>query len=171
MVKTQPQKESLAQFSLRNARVEVFYPKILVRRRGRRLLEPLFPTYLFCHLDPTSPFWPMVRWATGVAYFLGSDGKPVPVPDNLVDGIRKRVAWWNAEGHRAVFSPGQRVRVTRGPMAGLEAVFEGYVPARQRCRILLQVVGRLSRVEIPETDLESLQGELSRFSSGEAGSS
>lgn len=44
--------------------------------------------------------------------------------------------------------------MTRGPFAGLEGIFQGYVPARSRCRILLRMVGRLVQVELPETQLE-----------------
>lgn len=152
--KSKPQKEQWLISCLAHLDVETFYPKFIQTQRGSYILEPLFPTYIFCRFDPDSPKWPATRWAPGVAYFLGADGRPTSIPDDVVEHLRSKVEWWNAGGFRKGFKAGDRVLITRGPFAGLEAIFQGYVPARRRCRILLQIVGRLAPVEIPEPDLE-----------------
>ncbi|MFH1141977.1 MAG: transcription termination/antitermination NusG family protein, partial [Chloroflexota bacterium] len=41
--------------------VEVYNPEITVVKRGRKLWDPLFPSYLFCHIDAGSELWPRVR--------------------------------------------------------------------------------------------------------------
>jgi transcription antitermination factor NusG len=46
------------------------------------------------------------------------------------------------------------VVVLSGPFTGLEGVFQRYVPSRERCRILLEAVGKLATVELPEWDLQ-----------------
>ena len=48
--------------------IESFLP--MVRRPSARTaaLEPLFPSYLFCLVDPGSKDWAAVRWAPGVDY-------------------------------------------------------------------------------------------------------
>lgn len=119
------------------AGVEVYNPQFLVARNGRRRMEPLFPTYLFLNGDPEDESWMTVRRARGLKYLLGSDAHPSPVDDGIVETIRQRVAQWNGGGWRDVFRPGDRVLINAGPLKGLEAIFVKYVPARERCRVLI----------------------------------
>ena len=105
----------------------------------------------------------MVRWAPGLSYFLGSDGTPSAVPETLIDYLQSRVSWWNGEGFRRRLTPGERVRIVGGPFDGLEGIFQTYVPARQRCRVLLHIVRQLIAAEVPEAHLQvvaSRQGPL-----------
>ena len=63
---------------------------------------------------------------------------------------------WNGSGEAAQrFGEGDTVTVAYGPFAGLDGIFQGYVRAGERCRILLQIVGRLSSVELKEYDLKT----------------
>ncbi|MEE9285987.1 MAG: transcription termination/antitermination NusG family protein, partial [Dehalococcoidia bacterium] len=41
--------------------IETYHPEIIVNKQGRRRLEPLFPTYLFCKGDPDEETWIKVR--------------------------------------------------------------------------------------------------------------
>ena len=62
--------------------------------------------------------------------------------------------WWNDDGSSPMhMEPGTPVVVSHGPFVGLEGIFERHVSSRQRCRVLLQVVGGLSPVELEETDI------------------
>lgn len=154
VAKSKPQKEAWLTASLNSLGVEVFFPRITTRRQRNRTLEPLFPTYLFCRFDPTDGDWPSIRWAPGLNYFLGVDGQPTRVPDSLVEYIKDRVEQWNNNGHRDWrLNPGDSVRIAQGSFAGLEGIFQQYLPSKQRCRILLQIVGRLATVELAESDL------------------
>ena len=154
IAKSKPQKERWLESRLGQLGVEVYFPRVVTRRRGRRALEPLFPTYIFCHLDIEDRNWPAIRWASGLSYFLGTEGRPTAIPDRLVDHIGGRVEIWNGGEHSARnLSAGERVRIGNGPFAGLEGIFQHYVGSRERCRILLHVVNRLTSVEMPEGDL------------------
>lgn len=129
--------------------VEVFSPTIRRPAGGKGGWEPLFPTYLFCLVDPQSADWSDIRWTPGLCYFLGAGEELVPVSNELVAHLKQRVSWWNEAGHVPGFVPGERVVVTNGPFSGLEAIFQRYIPARQRCQVLLQLVGRLTKAELP----------------------
>jgi len=155
VAKTKPRKEQLVEnYLAKNWEVEVFLP--MVRRpAGRKAgYEPLFPTYLFCLADPQSTDWRAIRWAPGLSYFLGTGQELVPVSDELIAQLKQRVSWWNEGGYVPHFTPGERVVVTSGPFSGLEAIFQRYVPARQRCQVLLQILSRLAKVEIPAKALK-----------------
>src|SRR5690349_13734607 len=73
--------------------IPTFLPLIetIRSRRTRRLavLEPLFPGYLFVHLDcvDTDPRWQAVRWTPGVRRVLGTEGNPGPIPDDVMAAI------------------------------------------------------------------------------------
>ncbi|MBI4338627.1 MAG: hypothetical protein HY680_01595 [Chloroflexi bacterium] len=148
-------KESALKVGLALHGVEVYSPDIIVVKRGRKLREPLFPSYLFCLLDPNSDKWPRIRWAKGLRYFLGAGSQPLPVSHVLVDEIRARVEGWNHGGWEAAFLPGQRVRIGSGALAGLDAVFTRYLPGRQRCEVLVSLVGRNHAIQLPSMVLES----------------
>lgn len=149
VAKTRARKEWLVETYLtERLGVEVFLP--MIRHPGGRKAgwEPLFPTYLFCLVDPQSADWPAIRWAHGLSYFLGAGQEIVPVSDELITHLKQRVSWWNEGGYVPRFASGERVMVTSGPLSGLEAIFQRYIPARQRCQVLLQILGRLAKVEV-----------------------
>lgn len=148
-------KESSLKESLAPLGVDVYNPEIVAVKRGRKLREPLFPCYVFCLLDPESDRWPQVHWASGLRYFLGPDGHPSPVEDALVDEVRSRVEQWNDEGWTSAFHPGQEVRISSGALGGLDAIFTRYLPGRQRCEVLVSLVGRMHALQVPILSLES----------------
>ena len=47
--------------------------------------------------------------------------------------------------------------VTGGHFSSLEGIFKRYVLARQRCQVLLEILGQLVKVEVPA---EVLRGKL-----------
>jgi transcriptional antiterminator RfaH len=159
VAKTKPTKERFVESFLSEIwEIEVFLP--VIRRPGGKKpnWEPLFPTYLFCHIDRHAPSWPDVRWAPGLCYFLGAGDELSPVSPDFIARLKQRVSRWNEGGYLSHFLPGDRVFVTNGPFSGLEGIFQKYVPARQRCQVLLQVVGSVNNVEIPIETIKATSG-------------
>ena len=75
VAKSKPQKEAWLTTSLSSLGVEVFYPRMISNRRGKRTLDALFPTYVFCKFDINSPAF----WHAGVACdTLGAGPKLLP---------------------------------------------------------------------------------------------
>ena len=61
---------------------------------------------------------------------------------------------WNEGGGTAqTLTSGDQVTIAGGPFRGLDGIFQRYTSSGQRCRILLQVVGRLTSVQLDERDL------------------
>jgi transcriptional antiterminator RfaH len=150
VAKTKPVKERYVEtYITEKWGVEVFLPIIRRPSSKKVVWEPLFPTYLFCLVDDQSAAWPDIRWTPGLCYFLGAGQELVPVSDELIAQLKKRVSWWNEGGYVPHFTHGERVVVTSGPFSGLEGIFERYVPARQRCQVLLQIIGQVTKVELP----------------------
>jgi transcriptional antiterminator RfaH len=156
VAKTKPTKEqNVETYITEKWGIDVFLPMIrrpVIKKSG---FEPLFPTYLFCLIDTRSAVWPDIRWTPGLCYFLGAGQELVPVSNEIICHLKQRVSGWNDGGYLPRFATGERVLVTSGPFSGLEGIFERYMPARQRCQVLLQIVGRLSKVELPAEVLKS----------------
>jgi transcription antitermination factor NusG len=129
--------------------VETFFPIIRRPSNDKSTFEPLFPTYLFCRFDIQSDIWPAIRWVPGLCYFLGAGQQIVPVSDELITDLRKRIYRWNEGGYIPRFTLGERVVVTSGPFSGVGGIFQRYLHARQRCQILLQILGQQNKVELP----------------------
>ena len=138
VAKVKPRGEHQLSAYLARFSTEVYAPEILVMRRGRKRLEPLFPTYVFVHTDPTSAVWPAVRWARGLRYFLGDRQEPTPCPDGFVETIQESVEKWNGGGWESAFHPGDSLVLRWGrfqwrvPRAGMECSFWNTVVSNQQ---------------------------------------
>ncbi|MCC6177276.1 MAG: transcription/translation regulatory transformer protein RfaH [Chloroflexi bacterium] len=151
VARTKVRREVTTAAVLEQRGIETYLPILPAAHRSAprvAVYEPLFPGYLFARLDATESEWLTARSAPGIAYFLGGGGDPTPVPDELVESIRTGLLRGKGETHRPPFKPGEIVVIDRGPFAGLEAVFDGWLSARGRVRVLLELVERLVPVEI-----------------------
>lgn len=161
VAKVKAQTDHLVEEWLAQRGVPTLAPRIWVARRSRKGYEPLFPGYVFCWVDPWSEARPLMRWGRGIQYLLPQGHEPLPVSDGLIDAIRQRVSRWNQGGWRQAFLPGNQVVLRRGPFRGLNALFRSYLPPRERCRVLISLLGRPHEIEIETEDLEVGWGEAS----------
>ncbi|MGD9537735.1 MAG: transcription termination/antitermination protein NusG [Alphaproteobacteria bacterium] len=159
VVRSQPQAERRARENLERQGYEAWLPLCRRRRRHARKLEvvlrPLFPRYLFVAADlETTPWRPMLS-TFGVATLIQGPDGPLPVPEPVIEGLRARA---DAAGVLALdppdYQPGTRVRITSGPFADLEGIFQARTDA-ERVAILLSLMGRAVRVTVPAGDIET----------------
>ncbi len=155
-----PHQEQRLTFRLQHrvASLEVFVPLIEVSRRqkGRRrnLLEPLFPGYLFATIPAEPRALNTVRWTPGIKRILGCGDVPVPVPEGIVEEIRARVADYGFVRLGMPFRPGDKVRLSGGPLAGLEGIFERPLSRAGRVRVLLGMLSRTTPIDVDVCELE-----------------
>jgi transcriptional antiterminator RfaH len=150
VVRTKPRAEAFAAANLRSKAIEVFFPRLAPRfgSDGLRAAEPLFPGYLFARLCLDHQFH-LAAWTPGVAHLLsGPDGAPAAHEDSIVDALRARVRQGDVVVPPA-FRSGDPVAIRTGPFAGLLAVIDRPSSAAGRIQILLDVLRRQTRVELP----------------------
>jgi transcriptional antiterminator RfaH len=152
---TKPHKEYLVRDLLANQEVEVYLPEISVKtkRRDRRGKRPFFSHYLFARLDPRDGMIAKLRWTPGLRCIVSTGGRPVPVPDEVVQEIRRRLATVAQVEPEDRFRRGDVVHVMRGPFEGLDAVFDRKLSAEGRVRVFLQWISRQVVVELDVEDL------------------
>jgi transcription antitermination factor NusG len=123
---------------------QVYYPRTRVQPvnpRARRV-KPYFPGYMFVQADMRAIGFSAFAWmpyARGLV-FCGSE--PSPVPDVLINAIRRHLDGVNAAGGELFdgLKQGDVVRIQAGPFDGYEAIFDSRLPGHQRVRVLLQLL-------------------------------
>ena len=148
-VQTKLKKERTVERRLRDLDLEVFLPWVRLRRRigsrFQRVLDPLFPGYLFCRLD-LFVAGKAARYAPGVKDFVRFGNRIAEVGDEVIGGIRERcpdgVAVFKPRPYRA----GEPVLIREGPLSGIEAVFEREMRGSDRVTVLLELLGRQTRL-------------------------
>lgn len=152
LVYAKPKKEELARVNLERQGYPTYLPMMRTprRRMGRRIIrvEPMFPRYLFIHLDTESDNWAPIRSTLGVANLVRFGMYPSPVPDDLVTTLRARE---DTAGVQDVplhtFEAGQKVRIEDGPFMGYEGIFLAQT-GQERVMILLDIVGKAARAKV-----------------------
>jgi transcriptional antiterminator RfaH len=154
---TKPKKELQVDATLRGQGIETYLPTVQrkMRRRDRPDRVVYFPCYLFARIDLTIVPRSTIDWMPGIRRIVGSGDQPAIVADEILDVIRRRLDGIEEVGYGRL-KQGDRVRIISGPLRDLEAVFEKPLSTANRVRILLDVVGRMTPVEIDYSEIKSI---------------
>lgn len=158
LVYTKARQEEVALVNLERQGYGVYLPRLRqARRRQGRLVDtvgPLFPRYLFIHLDAGTDNWGPIRSTVGVASLVRFGQEPARVPDALVGFLKEREG---AEGLHQWAAPkfvaGDRVRVAEGAFQGYEGILLAR-SSRERVLVLLDILGKQVRTQVSTTQLE-----------------
>jgi transcriptional antiterminator RfaH len=153
VVSTKVNREKHVERNIAHAGIECYLPllkeRTIVRNQIITTINPLFPGYMFVRID-LAQHYRTVNYARGVRKIVGFGSRPVEVDSAMINAMRSRVTSSETDmvqrpeklGH------GQRVHIQGGPLSGLEAVFVGGMPGRQRAMVLLQALALHARVVI-----------------------
>jgi len=157
LIQCRPQQDERALQNLERQRYECYAPSQAVERwrNGRRcaVSEPLFPGYLFIHLDRVNDNWQPIRSTRGVNGIVSFHGEPPAVPDEIIEGIRARLS---AAALTPRFRPGERVQVAEGPFAEIEAIFIA-TKGEERVILLLDILQQEQRLSFPASSVVKLR--------------
>ena len=158
LVYCKPRQESVARENLLRQGYQTYLPVMrdVRRRQGKRvpLIAPMFPRYLFIHLNRQTDNWAPIRSTLGVVSIVRFGRAAARVPDDLITLLRSRedlqgIQILPAEGYK----PGSRVRITQGGFAGYEGIFQ-VASGRDRVTVLLDVLGRKARTTVDSASIE-----------------
>jgi transcriptional antiterminator RfaH len=131
--------------------VEVFNPQLrLMRctRRGRFCnTEPLFPNYLFARFD-LEQMLEKVNCTPAVKFVLRFGGKLPEIPHTVIADLQQQMAEVSSQVLTDAPVEGDEVEIAAGAFVGTKALVTHVLPAKQRVRILLDVMGRSVTTEL-----------------------
>ncbi len=143
-LRSKPRKEEVLWQQLIAREVEVFFPRIRVHpvNPRSRKLRPYFPGYMFVHVDLEEVGLSKFNWMPHAIGLVSFGGVPATVPENLIYAIRKRVEEIAEAGGEFYdgLQAGDPVRISSGPFAGYEAIFDTRLPGTERVRVLIQML-------------------------------
>ncbi|VAX10726.1 Transcriptional activator RfaH [hydrothermal vent metagenome] len=157
-IQTKPRQEVLAEENLRRQRFEAYLPRISLsrRRRGKwvKVIEPLFPRYLFIRFDPAQLSIGPIRSTRGVVSIVRFGNEICSMPDDAIEFLKQHedsdTGLYNQADDQ--FQQGDSVTVISGAFAGLEGVFQAQT-SNERVVLLIECLGRASRVTLGFDDV------------------
>ena len=123
--------------------------------RVQRVQVPLFSGYLFVHIESLGPDHLKVLKVPGVVGFVGNLSGPIPIPERQIEDVRQLLrSKADCTIHPAI-REGVMVRVTSGPLTGLEGRLVR-MNSRFRLAISIDLVQRSLLVEVSRNDVRPL---------------
>jgi len=143
-VQCKPRQASRALEHLERQGYECLLPMHQIERlhKGQlqQLSEPLFPGYLFIHLDKVEDSWLPIRSTRGVNQIVSFGGSPAIVPESVVLALRQDISV------KPALVSGDRVFVTAANQL-LEAIFLNE-SGNGRILLLLNLLQREHTIEV-----------------------
>jgi transcriptional antiterminator RfaH len=170
--RTQPKHEQIAARSLRcRLGLEVFSPRLTMERATRRgvvrVIEPLFPCYLFVRCDLGERI-DQIRYTNGISSLVRFGMRIPTVPDEVVEELRQCFESEEPMEVEDRLTPGSSVTLVEGPFLGTKGVIVRVFPAKRRVQILLDFLGQTTLTEVDRkavaVDGRSLANLLPRLS-------
>lgn len=151
-IRSQPKREHIAAGNLSQIEgVEVFNPRLRVRRNTRRgpvwFAESLFPNYLFARFLVQSML-DQIRYSHGVSGVVHFGSQWPVVPEEVIDDLKSYLDGDQIKEIAEALVPGDQVRVITGAFNGLSAVVLKVLPPKQRVELLMNFLGRTTKVEL-----------------------
>jgi transcription antitermination factor NusG len=117
--------------------IESFLPTYREARiwsdRIKQICQPLFPGYLFCRLSPMARSFALMT--PGAMSFVGSGSIPIAIPEPEIESLKILVSSLHVKPW-PFLELGQKVRVEKGPLAGVEGILESF---RNGYRIVVSI--------------------------------
>jgi transcriptional antiterminator NusG len=128
-------------------------------RKGQKRITPqkFFPGYVLVQMEMTDDSWHLVKSTPKITGFVGSGPRPAPLPDEEVDEIlRQMEVGAEKPKPKSVFQKGDKVRVVEGPFVNFTGTIEDMSPERGKLKVMVQIFGRLTPVELEYYQVERM---------------
>lgn len=154
-------REKAEQNGLSDLFEEILVPmeKVVEVRRGRKVdaERKFFPGYVLVKMEMTNEAFHLIKDTPKVTGFLGSDQKPMPIPESEALRILHQVQEGVDRPKPSVsFEVGEQVRVSDGPFASFSGLVEEVDEERARLKVAVSIFGRATPVELEFGQVDKL---------------
>lgn len=125
--------------------------EVIEIKRGRKVpTERRFlPGYVLVKMKMTDAAFVMIKNTPKVTGFLGSDNKPMPIPEEEAMRILNQVKDGVERPKPTIsFEIGENVKVADGPFASFAGIVEEVDEERSRVKVAVSIFGRPTPVEL-----------------------
>lgn len=156
-VMAKPRKEQTSAYFLEQAGIEAYYPEVneCINVKGRRCVRrtSLFPGYFFARFDYNKEYR-TVSYCRGVRKIVTFGQVPAEVEQELLDDIRRGLSRQDIFPIIGRPTNGEVVRISHGPLAGVEGLFDSCRSGKERVVVLLRALSYQSRAIVNLSDIE-----------------
>lgn len=151
----------IAAGGLKDLMIQVVIPteQVLETRSGRKRVSQrrFFPGYILVEMELNDQTYFLVKTTPGVTGFIGLGKKPMPLPQNEVDNILKRVEQTHTKPiPKTIFEKGEQVRVADGPFVNFNGTIDELHPEKGKLKVSVSIFGRATLVELEYWQVEKI---------------
>lgn len=130
--------------------------EIEIHEGKRRTVERrVFPGYLLVEMIMNNDSWYVVRSTPGVTGFVGMGNEPIPLRDDEVEEIMRRIKS-RAPRVKVTYQRGQKVRIIDGPFTDFVGTVDDIYMDKNKVRVLVSFFGRETPVELDFLQVEKI---------------
>ncbi len=117
----------------------------------------VFPGYVLVQMALTDESWYLIRNTPGVAGFVGSGVRPVPLREEEVSQIlQASQEKMEKPTPKVIFERGEAVRITEGPFNNFNGAVEEVNPEKGKLKVMVTIFGRATPVELEYWQVEKV---------------
>ena len=153
VLNTKPKKEFQVEKLFKEGGIDFYCPRYIQETRER----PFFSGYGFICFDYPSQYR-LVRYTRGVKRVIGNQEGPIPIPEEIIQQIKKREinGYVELEKYGEIPRIGDEIEIMEGPLKGLRGVFRKELTEKERVVILLNYVSYQGQLIIEKKKLKKL---------------
>lgn len=153
ILNTKPKKESQVERLFLEAGFEVYNPKLKQDDR----VNPFFSGYAFLRFEHPKDYQ-LVKYTRGVKKVVGSPGGPIPVSEEMIEGIKAREVNGLIELDKYGEEPsvGDEIQIMEGPLKGIRGIFKREMTQNERVLILLNYVAYQGQLIVEKKKLKKI---------------
>ncbi len=151
--------ETIERSGLQDKFGEIIVPReeVVELKNGQKVTSQrkFFPGYILVEMEMNEETWHVIKDTPQVSGFLGSGGKPRPMPAREVEALKHQIE----EGverprPKVMFDVGDAVRVLDGPFASFNGVVEEVMEDKAKLKVSVSIFGRPTPVELDFVQVE-----------------
>ncbi len=130
--------------------------KIRIKNGKREVIEEkIYPGYVLVEMIVTDDSWYVVRNTPNVTGFVGSGTTPLPVSEEEIQNLMKRMKVEEPQ-YKIEVKIGDLVKITDGPFKDFEGKVSEVDEERGRVKVLINMFGRDTPVELDSLQIKKL---------------
>lgn len=127
-----------------------------IKEGQKRVVQrKVFPGYVLVEMEVNDRSWYVVRNTPGVTGFVGTATRPIPLSEEEAERILYGQEHAGAPVPKITVKVGDRIRIISGAFEDQVATVTEVLPDKGRIRVLLELFGGATPVELDATQFEA----------------